>query len=114
MKLTFHTQSLPTARLVWHCPFISLYTSEDGNVDGAGYREFLLLRLDGENWDSDAHVENVVYIDHTRNFQGWNAWKETNKQGMDCTVSIRIILFSPQAIACGLSALCLYTGFHDH
>ncbi len=26
----------------------------------------------------------------------------------------RIILFSPQAIACGLSALCLYTGFHDH
>ena len=88
MKLTFHTQSLPTARLVWHCPFISLYTSEDGNVDGAGYREFLLLRLDGENWESDAHVENVVYIDHTRNFQGWNAWKETNKQGMDCTVSI--------------------------
>ena len=88
MKLTFHTQSLPTARLVWHCPFISLYTSDDGNVDGAGYREFLLLRLDGENWESDAHVENVVYIDHTRNFQGWNAWKETNKQGMDCTVSI--------------------------
>ena len=88
MKLTFHTQSLPTARLVWHCPFISLYTSEDGNVDGAGYREFLLLRLDGENWESDAHVENVVYIDHTRNFQGWNTWKETNKQGMDCTVRI--------------------------
>ena len=83
MTLTFHTQSLPTARLVWHCPFISLYTSEDGSVDGAGYREFLLLRLDGENWESDAHVENVVYIDHTRNFQGWK-----NKQGMDCTVRI--------------------------
>ena len=89
MKLTFHTRSLPTARLIWHCPFISLFTSENGKVDGPGFREFLLLRLDGENWESDAHAENEVYIDHTRNFPGWNVWKETNKEGMDCTVSIR-------------------------
>ncbi len=89
LVLDFHTQSLPTARLVWHCPFISLYTSEDGNVNGAGYREFLLLRLDGENWESDAHAENVVYIDHTRDFEGWNTWKDKNKQGMDCAVTIR-------------------------
>ena len=89
LSVSFHTKSLPTARLVWHCPFISLYTSEDGRVNGAGYREFLLLRLDGENWESDSHAENVVYIDHTRDFQGWNTWKEKNKQGMDCSVSIR-------------------------
>ena len=89
MKLTFHTQSLPTARLIWHCPFISLFTSEDGKVDGPGFREFMLLRLDGENWESDAHVENEVRIDHNRSFPGWNVWKETNKKGMDCTVSIR-------------------------
>ena len=30
MKITFHTQSLPTARLVWHCPFVSIFTSENG------------------------------------------------------------------------------------
>jgi len=89
MKLTFHARSLPTARLIWHCPFISLFTSEDGSADGAGFREFLLLRLDGENWDSDDHAENDVRIDHTRDFPGWNAWKETNKNGMDCTVNIR-------------------------
>ena len=89
MVFTFHTQSLPTARLVWHCPFITLYTSEDGSVDGDGYREFMLLRLDGENWESDSHAENVVYIDHTRDFQGWNTWKEKNKEGMDCSVKIR-------------------------
>ena len=88
LSVSFHTKSLPTARLVWHCPFISLYTSEDGNVNGAGYREFLLLRLDGENWESDSHAENVVYIDHTRDFQGWNTWKEKNKEGMDCTVHV--------------------------
>jgi len=89
LKLTFHTQSLPTARLIWHCPFITLFTSENGNADGAGFREFLLLRLDGENWESDKHAENEVHIDHTRDFPGWNVWKETNKNGMDCTVKIR-------------------------
>ena len=89
IDLSFHTQSLPTARLVWHCPFISLFTSEDGRVNGPGYREFLLLRLDGENWESDTHAENEVHIDHTRSFPGWNTWKDTNKKGMDCTVSVR-------------------------
>ena len=88
LGLSFHTKSLPTARLVWHCPFITLYTSEDGRVGGEGYREFLLLRLDGETWESDANAENDVIIDHTRTFPGWNVWKDRNKQGMDCTVSI--------------------------
>ncbi len=89
MTLSFHTKSLPTARLIWHCPFISLFFSENGRADGTGYREFLLLRLDGENWESDTHAENEVHIDHTRNFPGWNIWKEKNKEGMDCTVRIR-------------------------
>ena len=89
VRITFHAQSLPTARLVWHCPFVSLYTARDGKVNGEGYREFLLLRLDGETWDSDAHAENDVRIDHTREFPGWNAWKDANRQGMDCAVNIR-------------------------
>ena len=89
LKLTFHTRSLPTARLIWHCPFITLYTSDDGSASGNNFREFLLLRLDGENWESDKHAENDVHIDHTRDFPGWNVWKETNKNGMDCTVTIR-------------------------
>ena len=88
MRLTFHTKSLPTARLVWHCPFISIYTSKDGRPGGAGYREFLLVRLDGENWESDDHVENNVHVEHTRAFESWNAWKERNKQGLDCAADI--------------------------
>ena len=71
MQISFHTQSLPTARLVWHCPFVSIYSSKDGSVNGEGYREFLLLRLDGETWESDSHAENKVIIDHTRDFPGW-------------------------------------------
>ncbi len=89
MKLSFHGQSLPTARLVWHCPFVIIYTSADGQVNGQDYREYLLLRLDGETWDSDEHVENETTIDHTRSFPGWNAWKERNRQGLDFAVSLR-------------------------
>ena len=89
MRLTFHSQSLPTARLVWHCPYVSLYTSKDGKVNGEGYREFLLLRLDGESWDSDTHAQNEAMIEHTHRFPGWNAWKDANKQGIDWEVLIR-------------------------
>lgn len=73
IELRFHTQSLPTARLVWHCPFVTVFTSKDGAVGGEDYREFLLLRLDGESWESDSHVANKVEINHTADFESWNA-----------------------------------------
>lgn len=89
MEISFHTRSLPTARLIWHCPFVTVFTSKDGMVGGEGYREFLLMRLDGENWDSDAHVANTVEVSHTGAFVGWNTWKEKNREGLDCRVSIQ-------------------------
>ena len=89
LTLSFHTKSLPTARLVWHCPFIDVFSSDDGSVNGANYREYILLRLDGENWESDEHAENQVRINQQDDFGGWNFWKEKNKQGLDCTVTIR-------------------------
>ena len=89
MTITFHAQSLPTARLIWHCPFIAVFTSGDGTVGGEGYREFLLLRLDGENRESDDRVTNQVEINHTRDFKGWNTWKQKNREGLDCRVDIR-------------------------
>ena len=88
MEIAFHARSLPTARLVWHCPFVSVFSSADGTVDGDNYREFLLLRLDGENWESDDHAENEVQINHTKDFVGWNAWKEKNKEGIDCRIIV--------------------------
>ncbi|MBQ7485985.1 MAG: HD-GYP domain-containing protein [Clostridia bacterium] len=89
MTISFHTMSLPTARLVWHCPFISVFSSDDAKVNGQNFREYMLLRLDGENWESDDHVENSVHVDQQPNFGGWAFWKDENKKGLDCTVSIR-------------------------
>ena len=88
MLILFHTQSLPTARLIWHCPFVTVFTSKDGKVGGEDYAEFLLLRLDGENWESESDAENSIEISHTSDFPGWNAWKDRNREGMDCQISI--------------------------
>ena len=88
LSLSFHAMSLPTARMVWHCPFISVFSSGDGRVDGADFREYILLRLDGENWESDVHVDNKVQVRQLASFEGWNAWKEENKRGLDCVVKI--------------------------
>lgn len=89
MDISFHTRSLPTARLVWHCPFVCVYTSRDGQVNGDGFREFMLLRLDGETWESDEHAQNTIQVDHTMAFEGWQSWKDKNLAGIDISVNIR-------------------------
>ena len=80
--------SLPTARLIWHCPYIVLYYSADKQVRGPGYKEFALIRLDGEHWESDGHATNNMIINKTDDFEDWETWKKVNKAGMDCKVSI--------------------------
>jgi putative nucleotidyltransferase with HDIG domain len=89
MTISFHTMSLPTARLVWHCAFISVFSSDDGRINGADFREYILLRLDGENWESDAHVKNKVQVRQQASFEGWNVWKDENEKGLDCVVTIK-------------------------
>ncbi len=87
MKLTFHSMSLPTARLIWHCPYILLYHSEDGTRSGADYREFGLVRLDGEYWEGSG-VKNTMNVVKKDDFRGWDRWKEANLAGIDVEVSV--------------------------
>ena len=84
MCIKFHTISLPTARLVWHCPFAVIYTSDDGKVKGENYRELTVVRLDGEGWEEDEEAENRVFTNKLDNFQNWDEWKKRNKAGQDC------------------------------
>ena len=89
MGISFHTKSLPSARLVWHCPFICLFTSADRKVEGRKYREFALIRLDGENWHTDDQVTNETQVHMTEAFPGWEKWKNRLKNGMDCEMVLR-------------------------
>ena len=86
--ITFHSRSLPTSRLIWHCPFIVIYTSDNSLVTGENFREFGLIRLDGETWMSDIHAENIIEAEQTAAFKGWNDWKEKNKEGVDYTITL--------------------------
>ena len=86
--ITFHSRSLPTSRLIWHCPFIVIYTSDNSLVTGENFREFGLIRLDGETWMSDIHAENIIEAEQTADFKGWNDWKEKNKEGVDYTITL--------------------------
>jgi hypothetical protein len=89
LKLSFHTMSLPTARLIWHCPYVVLFRSADGTVNGPDYREYSVVRLDGEDWESNGNVPNRVTVTRESDFRSWDAWKQGNKAGIDCTVEFR-------------------------
>ena len=88
MNISFHSISLPTARLVWHCPSYVIFTSDDGTVDGQNYKEFSLVRLDGENWEAENVAENELLVNR-QDFNGWDSWKNYNKNGFDCSVSFK-------------------------
>ncbi|MCR5688306.1 MAG: HD-GYP domain-containing protein [Lachnospiraceae bacterium] len=88
LELYFHTMSLPTARLIWHCPYIVIFHSDDGTVGGNDYREYALVRLDGENWEAEGRAENNLITNIREDFAGWESWKEENKKGLECTVAI--------------------------
>lgn len=89
LKISFHTKSLPTARLIWHCPFITLFYSADKRNDNKACKEFALIRLDGENWESGNDSETKLLVSKNDDFEGWDAWKERNKNGMDCSVTFK-------------------------
>ena len=77
MRLTFHTRSLPTARLIWHCPYIVLFHSANGKVGGEGYREYSVIRLDGEEPENGAGAQNRISTVREKDFEGWDAWKKS-------------------------------------
>ncbi|MBR1450903.1 MAG: diguanylate cyclase, partial [Lachnospiraceae bacterium] len=87
LSIEFHTKSLPTARLVWHCPFIVLFYSSDIVPEGEDYKEFALIRLDGESWQSREEANNRMIVNRTDEFDGWDSWKKFNHEGYECKVT---------------------------
>lgn len=88
MNIRFHTMSLPSARRVWHCPIIAMFTSDNGKINGPGYRELAFIRLDGEVWCSNPEVNNKTSVLRTEEFENWSIWKQKNKAGIYCSISV--------------------------
>ena len=85
-KLSFHTMTLPEANLVWHCPYIVIYYSEDGKIGGKDYREYAFIKLNGEDNGSNKFAENNFSMKRKDSFENWNKWKENNKIGYECRI----------------------------
>ncbi|WP_027208944.1 HD-GYP domain-containing protein [Butyrivibrio hungatei] len=86
VRLYFHSMSLPAANLVWHCPYIVLFYSSDGKVGGEDYREYAMIKINGEVSGDEDIAENKVFMKKNENFKGWEKWKEETKEGIDCFV----------------------------
>lgn len=89
LRITFHSMSLPTSRLVWHCPYVDLFYSENGQTDGEGFYDYAVVRLDGEDWDSNDYADNENLSTKNYDFGSWDQWKERNRAGLDWEVTVR-------------------------
>ena len=89
MRITFHSMSLPTSRLVWHCPYVNLFFSENGQPDGEGFADYVVVRLDGEDWDSNDYADNENSTTKSDEFVNWDKWKERNRAGLDWDVLVK-------------------------
>ncbi len=88
LRISFHTMSLPGATLVWHCPYLLLFYSDNGLVGGDNYHEYTEIKLNGENDDNSHSAGNRFTMRKEDDFPGWEAWKTANKEGLDCEVSV--------------------------
>ena len=86
--INFHTMSLPSADLVWHCPYIVLFNSENKKIGGKGYLEYALIKINGEVSGDSNYAENRFYMKKGDTFAGWDDWKQKNKSGLECSVHI--------------------------
>ncbi len=84
--LGFHTMSLPGANLVWHCPYIVLFYSDDGNIDGTNYEEYQMIKINGEDDSDERPYKNKFTMKRSSEFPGWERWKEINREGFECEV----------------------------
>ncbi len=90
LKISFHAKCLPTARLVWHCPFIDIYGSDTGVVNDYSYRDLAFMRFDGEFWECDPGCSALLNVEKTPEFQNWDVWKKYNQDGFDAVVTFKV------------------------
>ncbi|WP_242826434.1 HD-GYP domain-containing protein [Butyrivibrio sp. VCB2001] len=87
MRINFHAMSLPVASFIWHCPYIVIFSSDNGQVFGENYHEYALIKINGENEIKDHYSENNFTMKKKDSFPGWEDWKEQNKEGVECEVT---------------------------
>ncbi|MCR4990926.1 MAG: HD domain-containing protein [Lachnospiraceae bacterium] len=89
VRIDFHSMSLPSANMVWHCPYIVLFHSNDGKVKGEDYREYGMIKTNGESDIENEYSKNRFILKKSDLFPGWGKWQEANRAGMEFKVEVR-------------------------
>ncbi|MCR5468014.1 MAG: HD domain-containing protein [Lachnospiraceae bacterium] len=84
LQIKFHTMSLPSANLIWHCPYIIIFHSDDGLVNGKNYKEYAFIKMSGENEGKYDYSENSIEVTRGEEFVNWEDWEECNREGVEC------------------------------
>ena len=88
LTLNFHTMSLPIANFVWHCPYIVIFSSDNGRLMGRNYIEYVTIKLNGEIDRKEDVADNNFIMKRKDTFLGWESWKEKNKEGFECEINL--------------------------
>lgn len=89
LRIDFHSMSLPSASMVWHCPYIVLFHSDDKKVKGEDYREYAMVKTNGESDIENEYSKNRFILKKSDEFPGWAEWQEANRLGMEFKVEVR-------------------------
>lgn len=95
---TFHTQTDAGAIDNWDTPLFVAFHSEDGLVNGEGYREYGVIRSDNFYWDAPGDIVGPIISASTVFPAGfdadwdasWKAWQAANRAGVDCSVTTQL------------------------
>ncbi len=88
MTINFHAMSLPTARLIWNCAYIRIFSCEGGQINEKKLHEYMLLKTYGEASGSEEYAENKAHVERKPDFAGWQEWIDYNKKGIDYSLRI--------------------------
>ncbi len=86
MRVDFHAMALPVAQLVWHCPYIVIFYSENGMVGGPDYREYAFIKINGEDDGTNDYATNKFVMKRTEDFRDWETFEEKMKIGIECDI----------------------------
>lgn len=95
---TFDSKTYAEALDLYHAPFVVVYHSGNGLVNGDGYKEYAVIRMDNWNWDTEGATAQIgqdtaVIRKATEAFPegfDWAVWQEANRNGAKCTVTTQL------------------------
>jgi hypothetical protein len=88
LTLKFHSLSLPSSTLIWHCPYVVLYSADDKEVGGVNYREYAMVKLNGESNVPNEYATNKFVVEKTSDFTNWDDFRKACKAGIECEVQV--------------------------